>query len=1131
MDAIELGRREAAGLHAELVASGVDQWDLTALVKAAAARRSLDIEEAAKGASALRGTRATLDPGGRLILHEAGCTEFERAFLIAHEIGHAHLGDDDADDQPPAFDPLRPAEPTPVGLDRVVDYGRRQRREVQMDLFGRELLLPRPWVRALHVDEGMSASDIANRLGAPFDVVAQQLLDALLLPQVPDDANEDTEERPLNAGQRAAAEHTGTPYLLQAGPGTGKTRTLVGRVEHLLGKGVDPRRILVLTFSNKAAGELATRIARLNKEAAAAMWIGTFHAFGFDLIRRFFRDMELPADPSLLDRTEAVELVENEVPRLGLVHYRKLDDPTDIISAILVAISRAKDEVVDATGYRMLAAAMRAAAGNPAAIEAAEKVQEVAKVYEVYERIKHEKQAVDFGDLILQPVQLLERDEDVRRTLQDTYDHILVDEYQDVNRSSVRLLAALAGERGQVWAVGDARQSIYRFRGASSYNLDRFGNEDFPGGVRSHLSENYRSFGAVIASSAQFASEMVITGDGSALIPTRGNGEHRPQMRRVQTGPDEIVAVADAIEEMRAAGYAYRDQSVLCTGNEKLANHGWALERLGVPVLFLGSLFERDEVKDMLSLLSLLVDRRAMGLLRLACLSQFPMTLSDVAGVIKHAREHELEPGQWRGAIADIPELSDGGRASLASVAALLDEFDAKSDPWTVIATALLDRTRIAAEISQSMEIRDRARGIGIWQLMNFLRVQPRGNGLPITRALERIRRLMRLGDDRDLRQLPAAAQHLDAVRLMTIHGAKGLEFHVVHLPGMNVSTLPRAAQPSKCPPPVGMIDGGEEDTVEELRREHAKEQECLFYVALTRARDRLFFYAASVNAAGSRRDLSSFIERISATIDSPAITPSRAPPEDATNAPVELVLTGGMTVAGMDVGLYDRCPRRYFYSRLLHIGGKRVQTPFLQMHDAVRSAYQACAEMGEGGREFIAERITEAFASSGLAEHGYASDYRALAQGMVEFFATSRADHTPQVPAALSLRFGDEQIVVTPDEVLTSPEGQELYRRVRTGHARKDDEKDPAHLAFVLAVKQAAPSAKVEVVSLADQSVAAIEPTARQLANGREKVAKALRDVRAGEFEAKPSTFTCPNCPAFFVCGEVPPGPLATGS
>jgi len=1128
MDGIELGRREAARLHAELTSSGVDPWNLRELVQACAARKMLDIEAAAKGAATLGGARAALIPGADLIVHEPCDTDFDYAFLIAHELGHAELGDDRSEDEPAIFDALRPVEPAAIGLDRVVDYGRRQRREVQMDLFARELLLPRPWVRTLHIDQRLTASDIADRIGAPFEVVAQQLLDALLLPAVPEEVVDDPGERPLNADQRAAAEHEEGPYLLEAGSGTGKTRTLVGRIEHLLHKGVDPRRILVLTFSNKAAGELSARIARLDAQAAAAIWIGTFHAFGLDLVRRFHREMGLPSDPRLLDRTEGVEMVENEVPRLGLVHYRNLVDPTDLIADILSAISRAKDEAVDADRYRVLADAMQASArGDQMRAQAAEKAVEVAKVYEFYERVKLERAAVDFGDLVLRPVQLLEENKAVRDTLQGTYDHILVDEYQDVNRSSVRLLTALSGERGNVWAVGDARQSIYRFRGASSYNLDRFGAEDFPGGKRGRLSENYRSFGTLVTAASTFAADMIAAPDGARLVPTRGEGAHCPQMRRVETGPQEPVAIVDAIKEMKAAGYAYRDQVVLCTGNEKLASHGWALEQLGIPVLFLGSLFERSEVKDMLSLVSLLVDRRAMGLLRLGCLPQFSMSLADVARVIRHARESDWAPGQWRDAAADVPDMSDHGRAALTAVAVALDGFDADSDPWRVIAAVLLDRTRLAAELNQSVAIEDRAKGIGIWQLMNFIRVQPRGQGLPITRALERIRRLVRLGDDRDLRQLPAAARHLDAVRIMTIHGAKGLEFPVVHLPGMNVSTLPRAFQTPRCVPPEGMVEGCRGSADDEPRREHEKEQECLFYVAITRARDRLFFYAASVNAAGSRRGLSSYIERIASTIDSLQITPSGPAPKSATEDPVDMVYAAGMTVADSDVGLYGRCPRRYFYMRLLQIGGKRVQTPFLQMHDAVRNSVQACAETGQEGSEFIAEQIASSFAISGLGNHGYAVDYHGLAQGMVEFFVASRMGHAAQPPVTLSLDLNGEQIVITPDEILASPDGRQLYRRVRTGHARKDDEKDPAHLAFVLAVKAAAPSARVEVISLADQTVVPIEPTPRQLTNARDRVAKTLQNVRSGEFDARPSTFTCPSCPAFFVCGEVPPGPL----
>ena len=149
-----------------------------------------------------------------------------------------------------------------------------------MDLFAREFLLPRKVARKLHVEDNLTASAIAQRLGAPFNVVAQQLLDALLLPPVTLQPETEKKARAPNPLQIEAAGHRGDAYLLEAGPGTGKTQTLTARVEGLLAAGIDPRRILVLTFSNKAAGEMAERIAVKHKDAAAAMWIGTFHAFG-----------------------------------------------------------------------------------------------------------------------------------------------------------------------------------------------------------------------------------------------------------------------------------------------------------------------------------------------------------------------------------------------------------------------------------------------------------------------------------------------------------------------------------------------------------------------------------------------------------------------------------------------------------------------------------------------------------------------------------------------------------------------------------------------------------------------------------------------------------------------------------
>lgn len=1128
MDAVELARQTASDLHARAVVLGDDPWRPYEFAVAELKRRDLDVESTAKGASVLNEGRAIFIASERLVLHENVGSDFERAFLVAHEIGHVVLGDNPGDESTKDIDPERSAEASPVGLDRVVGYASRQRREVQMDLFAREFLFPRYVARKLHVEGGMTASAIAERLGAPFGVVAQQLLDALLLPPIVPKVESESRERVPNPEQLDAAAHRGVPYLLSAGPGTGKTQTLIARIEGLLQEGADPRRILLLTFSNKAAGEVAERIAEQRPEAAAAMWIGTFHAFGLDVVRRFRTELGFDDDPRMMDRTEAVELLEEEFPRLNLIHYRNLYDPTEIIANILSAISRAKDEVVDAAKYTELAEAMRRIAATDVERLAAEKALEVARIYEVYETLKRQTNRVDFGDLVSMPVRLMEEDPSVGEFWRSQYDHILVDEYQDVNRSSVRLLSALSPTGKNLWVVGDAKQSIYRFRGASSFNISRFAEEDFVGGARGRLKINYRSVPEVVGTFSQFALQMTSGGEKAVLMPHRELDGHLPEFRSVDRAEQMPVAVADAIESMRAAGYSYRDQAVLCRGNDKLAELGQDLERLGIPVLFLGSLFERPEIKDLVSLLSILVDRRAMGLVRLTCWPQVAMTMEDLAVVLDKLREAETPPAEWLVDPTPIPGLSKAGAAALLSLKEMLAGFDHSASPWTVLATTILDRTRIAADIASSDDVGQRTRGMAIWQFMNFVRVQPAGRGLPISRLMARIRRLLRLSDERDLRQLPAAAHGIDAVRLMTMHGAKGLEFPVVHIPNLTAASMPGTPLPQPCPPPVGMVEGAQ-GTAEEMRRaDHAEEQECLFYVALSRAKDRVFMYASTTTSDGKSRKLSPFLGRIGSLAQSRHVQPSRHLPPPPESADIPLVINGKLKFEGAQIALYESCPRRFFYTHVLHVGGRRTSTPFMQMHDAVRMVSKAVVESEEPvSAESLEHRVDGALAAHGLAEHGYVESYRSIALAMVQYFVKTRTGHKPETPTALSLTFGEEVIVVLPDEVLIRVDGRRTFRRIQTGHKRSKEDEDIGAGAFILAARQAFPNAIVELVHLSDQTIAPIEMSARVLQSRRQKVGEFLADIRAGRFPAETSAHRCPNCPAFFICGPTPNGVL----
>ena len=1129
MNGVEFCRQVAAKLHADAVAKGFDPWCTYEFAVEEARRRGIDVEATSPGASLLNGGRASYIPRDQLILHENIGSVFEMAFLVAHEIGHAEFGGDVESDVPYKIELTRTAESSPIGIDRVVDYGRHQRREIQMDIFAREFLIPRPLIRKLYVEEALSASIIAERLGAPFDVVVQQRLDALLLPVIEVAAEADNKVYPPNPEQKAAANHRGRAYLLEAGPGTGKTQTLTARVESLLDEGVDPRRILLLTFSNKAAGEMAERIARKNKDAATTMWIGTFHAFGLDLMRRFHSELGLPKDPQLLDPTEAVELLEHEFPQLNLVHYRNLYDPTQIIVDILSAISRAKDEVVDEKNYTELGEAMLQNALTPDDRERAEKVLEVAQVYCLYESLKRQSHRVDFGDLVSVPVRLLEQNQAICKHLQMQYEHILVDEYQDVNRSSVRLISALCGSGDNLWVVGDAKQSIYRFRGASSFNMGRFGTEDFMGGARGRLKTNHRSVREVVDIFLRFSIGMKAGGVHSDLVANRGLSGHHSELRTVDRVEQQTVALADAIEEMHRSGYAYSDQAILCTGNEKLSILGRDLERLEVPVLFLGSLFERPEIKDLLSFISILIDRRAVGLVRVACWDEFKMPIADVALVLDYLRANELKPCEWLKRLDVFEGLSDQGRAALKNLAIAFDGFDQASTPWTLLATALFDRTRIAARMVESADVVDRTRGIAIWQLMNFVRIQSIGSGLPIARLLDRIRSLVRLGDDRDLRQLPAAAQGIDAVRLMTIHGAKGLEFPVVHLTGMNAGTIPRKAPLPPCPPPKGMIEGREDDSLEIFRAAEEEEQECLFYVAMSRARDRLIIYAPTKMSNGQRRQLSPFLDKLGSGLKKRHINPNGNLPLASDAVEIQLSIEDGVLFSDQQISLYESCPRRFFYTHILQIGGRRKTMAFMQMHEAVRTVIQAFIN-GNGPTASDKEldlRVDEAFATEGLSEHGYANDYKTVAKAMVRYFLSIREGHSSETPTYLSLTIGNERIIVRPDDILINSEGRHILRRVRTGHRRSAESDDVGAAAFILAAKQAFPDATVELVHLSDKQLYPLTFSARKLKNRQKKLADFLQNIRQGHFPASPSALTCPGCPAFFICGPTPMGPL----
>ena len=672
MDAFETIRTTGAALHAKLVAAGTNPDRPMELVAAAIADLDLELAWLPEGDPALKGSRALFDEQGGVICCLDHGSLGEKACLVAHELGHVcvHTGSSECTNDD--IDLSRSMEAAPVGLQRVEDYGVRERRELQANVFAREFLLPRPSARERHLS-GQTASDIASRLDLPKDLVRQQLLDALLLPTAPPEQEPVVVHTPSDdPSQDRAAAHRGSAFQLQAGPGTGKTRTLIKRVLSVLRDGVDPASILVLTFSNRAAGELTERLVAVVPEQAPRIWIGTFHAFGLDLIRRYYDKLELPPDPPLFDRSDAIEVLEEVLPTLPLIHYRNLWDPALVLRDIVGAISRAKDELVGDSHYKELAQAMWDHSTDPDDKEVAAKALEVAEVYKIYQETLRSRRSVDFGDLIMRPTLLIETDETVRTAVRLRHRHVLVDEYQDVNRASARLLHAVAGDGSRLWVVGDARQSIYRFRGASSINMARFAN-DYAGAVIDRLEINYRSSLEVIAAFQAVAPQMAAS-QGMlplALEADKGSSGIRPQLRRFDTLDDEAAGIAARVRELEAEGVRLRDQAILCRTNSRLNDIALALELRGIPVLHLGSLFERDEVRGLLALLTLAVDPFGDGLARVGAMPRYNIPLQDIRTATQALRSL---PGPALGKLREIADaLSPEGRTGLARLADDLD--------------------------------------------------------------------------------------------------------------------------------------------------------------------------------------------------------------------------------------------------------------------------------------------------------------------------------------------------------------------------------------------------------------------------------------------------------------------------
>jgi DNA helicase-2/ATP-dependent DNA helicase PcrA len=634
----------------------------------------------------------------------------------------------------------------------------------------------------------------------------------------------------LNPQQREAVTYGDGPLLVLAGAGSGKTRVITYRIAWLIAeRRIHPSNILAVTFTNKAANEMLSRVQRLVPSIGARPWIGTFHSTSLRSLRRYADRLGFSKSFAVYDTADQLTLVRRCMREL------QMNDDAFPPRAILTRISNAKNELMGPAEYEKENVDYFGA--------------RVAEVYRLYQRRLKEFDAMDFDDLIGQYVQLLEKNDDVRHELQERFQHLLIDEYQDTNRAQYVLIKLLAGTRRNVVAVGDEDQSIYRFRGADINNILNF-EKDFPGARIVKLEQNYRSTGNILDAATGVVSRNVAR-KGKRLFTDAGSG----QPVRIVTCSNEREEAQFVLERISAmqSDHALSDFAVLFRTNAQSRPFEEELLRANMPYSVVGGVkfYERAEIKDVLAYLRLAV--RPHDTPSIERVINVPSRgIGDTTLKALDDESQRRNASLWTLIEDDLEILPSRASKAVREFRDIVHDLQrASSNPIPELLDYVLLRTGYRRMLQESRDVQDEARLQNVDELLNSAREFSDGNPSAT------------LGDYLDSLTLMTDLDRYESqkgVTLMTLHAAKGLEFKVVFLTGMEEGILPHSQSLE------------ENEDIEEERR--------LCYVGMTRARELLYcMHSLERRLHGQSREQSpsAFLAEIPAAVTEPVRLARRA--------------------------------------------------------------------------------------------------------------------------------------------------------------------------------------------------------------------------------------------------------------
>ncbi len=961
----------------------------------------------------------------------------------------------------------------------------------------------------------------------------------------------------LNPQQRAAVRHGEGPLLVVAGAGTGKTRVITERVRWLLESNpeLSGEQILGLTFTDKAAAEMKYRVAREAGERGKQVWLSTFHAFCLNAVL-------LPRNPSLqvLDNVDHWILLRRNLPLLKLDRYRRLAEPGQFLGDFVQFFSRCQDELVTPEDYQRYADQLAERYEREKARlqpdeqrlreEELARQQEIARVYRTSDALLRERNLLTFGAQLLETVQLLRAHRELLEQLRNRCRYILVDEFQDTNIAQLELLWLLGGEHRNIVAVGDDDQAIYRFRGASfgsfTIFLQKFAGASVAAGNHARhiqpLTGNYRSTGRILS----VAGQVIAQNEKSPILPKKELTPHKPQGEKVRIADlgspeEEAQWVVDELERLHRAGQRWRAFAVLYrmhTHRDRLVE---ALEARRIPFVIKNlSILANTLVRDVIAYLRLIAapsDNVACA--RVLAAPGWGLEPGDLMRLCERASKGR-GLALWdalQAAQGELPFTQSGKRT--ADLVELVHGLRKRSPHLP--ASALLDA--LAAELEIGLLVAESDRKY-LERLAQFVREwEAKSATQQLAEFVEYLDYFEQAGGQINLEEDAPA----DAVQLMTVHAAKGLEFDHVFVIRMSRGAFPANPRPR-------VLEFPEELMKEEKPQGdfHIQEERRLFYVALTRARERLTLTTVVNKYSKPAVFLEDILmephlARAHVLRLAPKTRPDRAAKATAGSTAEEATLFDAarrragiysriarwaathhppafepLQLSASAIGTYELCPQKYLFGRVWKIrGGAQAATSFGSvMHNTIKQFIGALSKNRRIPFEEVEAIFQREWTSAGFEDTYQEQEYKkdGLEQ-LRSFYATTVASLPRVIVQEKYFELPmDGNVVITGrmDQVNRVGPREEEIVDYKTGKPKLESQakKDLQLSIYALAAREVLDYNPVRLVFYNLQTNEAVVTTRdeQQLNVAIETVQDVAADIRAGRFPARPG-FACKSC------------------